>query len=136
MTDAYPDRLGRLAAALEAPVGSLTAVRAPGRVNLIGEHVDYNAGVVLPMAIDRDTLVAWRVRADRTSTARSLEVPGLVTCAPDGRTGPTWGAFVEAAADAAESLGARRTHLDLAVDRKSTRLNSSHVSESRMPSSA
>jgi galactokinase len=67
------------------------------------------------MAIDRDTLVAWRVRADRTSTARSLEVPGLVTCAPDGRTGPTWGAFVEAAADAAESLGARRTYLDLAV---------------------
>lgn len=31
---------------------------APGRVNLIGEHVDYNAGLVLPCAIDRETIVA------------------------------------------------------------------------------
>ena len=31
---------------------------APGRVNVIGEHVDYNDGIVLPMAIDRYTIVA------------------------------------------------------------------------------
>lgn len=39
--------------------------RAPGRVNLIGEHTDYNEGLVLPFAIDRATTVAVRLRADR-----------------------------------------------------------------------
>lgn len=36
------------------------AARAPGRVNLIGEHVDYNDGLALPMAIDRYTIIAGR----------------------------------------------------------------------------
>ena len=39
---------------------------APGRVNLIGEHTDYNEGFVLPMAIDRRTYVAIAPRNDRT----------------------------------------------------------------------
>ncbi len=39
-------------------------VQAPGRVNLIGEHTDYNDGFVLPCAIDYHTLVAARARAD------------------------------------------------------------------------
>ncbi|HYG73124.1 MAG TPA: galactokinase [Actinomycetota bacterium] len=46
--------------------------RAPGRVNLIGEHTDYNDGYVLPFAIDRDTLVAAARRADDVVSCSSV----------------------------------------------------------------
>jgi len=38
---------------------------APGRVNLMGAHLDYNGGTVMPMALDRGTFLALRPRADR-----------------------------------------------------------------------
>ncbi|KFE70499.1 galactokinase [Hyalangium minutum] len=53
---------------------------APGRVNLIGEHTDYNGGYVLPMAIPQQTQVALRRRADKrvrafsVNTSRSGEI--------------------------------------------------------------
>ena len=47
--------------------------RAPGRVNLIGEHTDYNDGFVMPMAIDRSTWVAAAPRPDRTLVVQSRE---------------------------------------------------------------
>lgn len=42
--------------------------RAPGRVNLLGEHVDYNAGFVLPAAIDRATYIAFSPADSRQTT--------------------------------------------------------------------
>ena len=49
-------------------------VRAPGRVNLIGEHTDYNDGFVLPMAIDRNVWLALTPRSDKTVRLFSLDL--------------------------------------------------------------
>lgn len=45
---------------------------APGRVNLIGEHTDYNDGFVLPMTLDRAVYIAWQRRADNVVNLYSM----------------------------------------------------------------
>src|SRR5919199_4074944 len=50
---------------------SSVQTHAPGRVNLIGEHTDYNGGFVLPTAIPQQTRVELIARGDRTVMARS-----------------------------------------------------------------
>ncbi|HET6386118.1 MAG TPA: galactokinase [Armatimonadota bacterium] len=53
--------------------GDLRFFRAPGRVNLLGEHTDYNDGWVLPIAINRDISIASRARDDRVVRLYSLD---------------------------------------------------------------
>ncbi|MFC4903382.1 galactokinase [Kocuria oceani] len=57
--------------------------RAPGRVNLIGEHTDYNDGFVLPFAIDRSAMVAVRLRRASEPDPGTVELAS--TYAPDGQ---------------------------------------------------
>ncbi len=76
-----------------APTGIWSA---PGRVNLIGEHTDYNGGFVLPFAINRRTVVALGARDDTTLTvassfAHELASIDLADLAPDRLGG--WSAY-------------------------------------------
>ena len=60
------------------PGGKVHVIRAPGRVNLIGEHTDYNDGFVFPMAIEPHVLMGCRSRDDGEVRLASTHVPGEV----------------------------------------------------------
>jgi galactokinase len=110
VTAAFAERAGR------EPDG---VWRAPGRVNLIGEHTDYNDGFVLPVAIDRSVVVAAARRDDdvlRSWSSRDRSSPAtrsLAELGPGKSSG--WSAYVEGMAWALRELGVPVTGADLLV---------------------
>jgi galactokinase len=93
---------------------------APGRANLIGEHTDYNEGLVLPFALGRSTLAAASRRADGMLELRSRQVPtprvsvGVHGLAPGRLTG--WAAYPAGVAWALREAGHPLGGTSIAID--------------------
>jgi galactokinase len=107
---AFDERFGRRAE---------HAAAAPGRVNIIGEHTDYNDGLVLPLAIDRYALaLAARNGRDRWRIV-SLHHDELVEIDPaaasPAEARPAWSRYVIGTIRELETLGARTPPLDMLV---------------------
>jgi galactokinase len=92
---------------------------APGRVNLIGEHTDYNEGFVLPMAIDKGTTAAIAARSDRILRVTSLNLAASIEFTIDqpgcGRSG-NWSDYVEGIVAALLAKGAPLVGADVALE--------------------
>ena len=92
--------------------------RAPGRVNLIGEHTDYNDGYVMPAAIDFNTWVAFAPREDRKLVVYSENVAEGVEFdlgAPSPRPRHHWGDYVFGVAVMLEQAGHQLRGADLLI---------------------
>ncbi len=98
LTPVFEDRFGTI-----PPI----IVRAPGRVNIIGEHTDYNDGFVLPMAIDRAVWIALRRRRDRQVTVHSLDYSESTTFSLDRlrSAGKGWSEYLRGVAWALQTAG-------------------------------
>ncbi|MEN8097909.1 MAG: galactokinase [Chloroflexota bacterium] len=100
---------GKVTAAFVEHYGALPAfvVRAPGRVNLIGEHTDYNDGFVLPMAIDRAMWIALQPSGNRRVSVHSLDMQETALFDLDElkHNGPTWVEYIKGVAWALQEDG-------------------------------
>ena len=99
-------------------VGPQVLASAPGRVNLIGEHTDYNGGLCLPIALPHRTFVAARARADGqvrlvSGNEAASWTADLDEVAPGAVSG--WGAYVAGVAWALRSEGVPVPGFDAAV---------------------
>ena len=93
-------------------------VRAPGRVNLIGEHTDYNEGFVLPMAIERDVLIAFAPRPDRQVVLHSLDFGEAATFSLDDirkEEEHPWSNYPRGVARELEAAGVRLRGIDAVI---------------------
>src|SRR6266545_5332574 len=97
----YMDIIEHIASMFHVTFGGAPAhiVRAPGRVNLLGEHVDYNDGFVLPAAIDRATYIAFSPTDTALSTLVAADMDQQASFSPqtissktqaDGSVLPEW----------------------------------------------
>ncbi|HYO39506.1 MAG TPA: galactokinase [Nocardioidaceae bacterium] len=107
----FADRYGRTPAGVFA---------APGRVNLIGEHVDYNGGLCLPMALPHATYAAAAPRDDDTVTVASRQQPDEPFSARLGELSPEtvngWAAYAAGVVWALREDGWDLPGMDIAVD--------------------
>jgi len=103
----------------QAFAGEPRLYRAPGRVNLIGEHTDYNDGFVLPAALELSTFVAAAARRDGRLRVHSLHVGATVEFAlDDPAPSPRrdWSDYVRGVAVMLERVGHRLVGADLLID--------------------
>ncbi|HEV3277967.1 MAG TPA: galactokinase [Terriglobia bacterium] len=113
------DQPGELRKRFEALYGHRPRVfRAPGRVNLIGEHTDYNDGFVLPAAIDFYTWVALSSRSDRKLVLSSENFPGIAEYeldSPNHHRRHEWSDYVYGVVLVLERAGKRLRGADVLV---------------------
>ena len=118
--DIYDSTAGSLADHFQQDFGMPPQIfRAPGRVNLIGEHTDYNDGFVMPAAIGFYTWVAVSPRTDRKLHVRSQEFPETLDLSLDELAGPPqhqWSDFVRGVAAVLQGHGKQLAGANLIIE--------------------
>jgi galactokinase len=120
MDSAYAPLRQRFEKTLGWADGRILVIRAPGRVNLIGEHTDYNDGFVLPMAIEPEVRIACRARNDGkmriASTAFEGQIVELSLQQKIVRAEPSWSNYMRGVAAEMIAAGIPLVGMDALYD--------------------